>query len=101
MVTAPLIGKVSEVSVYRIIGTIIGGERQECVKPLLEFDQLLCSRIGFSGFLIFTIGNLAISPFGSGILVSLASPVFILSTSYLAFKKGLEQLTRFMQVRAI
>jgi hypothetical protein len=42
----------------------------------------------------FTIGLYAISPYGSGIFVSLASPLLILSTSYLAYKRGLEQLAR-------
>ncbi len=108
VVTAPLIGKVSEVSVYRIIGTVIGGERREHMRLLLRLGGTHVRSVtsdpssltGFWGFLVFTIGILAISPYGSGIFVSLASPVLILSTSYLAFKKGLEQLARFMQVRA-
>ena len=47
---------------------------------------------------MFSIGIHAISPYGSGIFVSLASPLLIVSTTYYAYKKGLEQLARFMQV---
>ena len=77
VVTAPYIGKVSEVSVYRIIGTALGG---------------------FWGLAMFSLGLYLISPYGSGVFVSLTSPLLVLTTTWFAFKKGLEQLARFMQV---
>ena len=50
---------------------------------------------------MFSIGLYAISAYGSGLFVSLSSPLLVVSTSYYAYKKGLEQLARFMQVGEI
>ena len=56
---------------------------------------------GFWGLAMFSIGLYAISAYGSGLFVSLSSPLLVVSTSYYAYKKGLEQLARFMQVGEI
>jgi hypothetical protein len=64
VVTAPYIGKVSEVSVYRIIGTALGG---------------------FWGLAMFSLGLYLISPYGSGVFVSLTSPLLVLTTTWFAF----------------
>ena len=68
-------------STYRVIGTVTGG---------------------LWGFLMFTIGTHTFTSVeggeGSGIFVALVSPLVVVSTTYLAYKKGLDQLARFIQV---
>ncbi|GAX83155.1 hypothetical protein CEUSTIGMA_g10581.t1 [Chlamydomonas eustigma] len=82
VVTAPLIGKVSEVSTYRIIGTVSGG---------------------LWGFLMFMVGTHTLTTMedGSGVFVALMSPVVVISTTYFAYKRGLDQLARFIQLTYI
>ena len=60
-----------------------------------------CVPAGLWGFLTFEFGLHAISAFGSGIFVSLTSPLLIVGTTYLAYKQGLEQLAKFMQARSL
>ena len=140
VVTAPLIGKVSEVSTLRIIGTILGGmhtgwfqascfaaayggcisavaEPYHCNTSItavwiLSAQRLLADRVpctnhvcrpalgptGLYGFCTFEFGLHVISAYGSSLFVSLMAPTIIVFTTYLAYKKGLEQLARFMQV---
>lgn len=80
VVTAPLIGKVAEVSAFRAVGTIIGG---------------------MIGMLIFTIGLHAFSGYGAGVFVCSLAPFMVTGTTYLAFKKSLDQLAKFIQLTYI
>ncbi|GAX75211.1 hypothetical protein CEUSTIGMA_g2655.t1 [Chlamydomonas eustigma] len=84
VVTAPLIGKVSEVSTYRIIGTVVGG---------------------LWGFFMFSIGVFTFTSVpdgdGPGVFVSLLSPLVAVATTFLAYKLGLDQLARFTQLTYI
>lgn len=68
-------------STYRVIGTVTGG---------------------LWGFLMYTIGLNTFKSIegteGSGVFVSLVSPLVVVSTTYLAYKRGLDQLARFIQV---
>ncbi|KAJ9510699.1 hypothetical protein QJQ45_027671 [Haematococcus lacustris] len=108
VVTAPLIGKVAEVcqavesipamhrtlhnlllllrcgmhqvSVYRIIGTIIGGA---------------------IGYLAYSVGYWCLGLYGAGIVVSCFSWVVVVPTVYLAYKHQADQLSKFVQLTYI
>ena len=54
---------------------------------------------------MFTIGTRTFTSVeggeGSGIFVALMSPLVVVSTTYFAYKKGLDQLARFVQVGGV
>lgn len=67
MVTAPLIGKVAQVSFDRIMGTILGG---------------------MIGFIVFSAGYNAVGVFGSALVVSIGEAVIRALLSELGFGSG-------------
>ena len=80
VVTAPLIGKASETANYRVVGTISGG---------------------LWGFFMWWLGAALFGTHGSGTFVALVSPVLVVATTYLAYKRGMDQLAKYMQITYI
>lgn len=77
VVTAPLIGKASETANYRVVGTISGG---------------------LWGFLMWWMGAALFGYQGGATFVALVSPVLVVGTTYLAYKRGMDQLAKYMQI---
>ncbi|KAJ9509037.1 hypothetical protein QJQ45_001520 [Haematococcus lacustris] len=69
-----------QVSVYRIIGTIIGGA---------------------IGYLAYSVGYWCLGLYGAGIVVSCFSWVVVVPTVYLAYKHQADQLSKFVQLTYI
>eukprot|EP00198_Chlamydomonas_reinhardtii_P008113 XP_001697450.1 predicted protein [Chlamydomonas reinhardtii] len=71
VVTAPLIGKVAQVAFDRLLGTAVGG---------------------FLGFLCYQIGWALFEQAMAGAFISFGAAVTIWATTFLAFKRSLDQL---------
>eukprot|EP00798_Chlamydomonas_sp_ICE-L_P030402 gene30402-35407_t len=77
VVSSPLIGKVAEVSVLRVIGTALGA---------------------FVSFSFFTLGINTMSYYWTSNLIALASPLIVVPSIYMAFKTSLDQLAKFLML---
>ncbi|GFR45688.1 hypothetical protein Agub_g7103 [Astrephomene gubernaculifera] len=80
VVTAPLIGKVAQVAFDRLLGTLVGG---------------------LIGYMCFTTGFHLFGVFGAGIFISLMAGLVVWLSTFLASRRPLEQLVRFVQLTYI
>ncbi|KAG2489868.1 hypothetical protein HYH03_011670 [Edaphochlamys debaryana] len=77
VVTAPLIGKVAQVAFDRLLGTLVGGG---------------------VAYIAFTIGYHLFSHRAAGVFISCGAATTVVATTYLAYKKSMDQLARFVQL---